>query len=129
MPTPRDDETRDEFIERCIPIVIDDGTAEDGQQAYAVCSSIWRRDTKMHNKKSFKTHMKLNDEEGHEGEFTAHFWIFVVILGMIVPAILEIMELRKVKIPVVIPATLVLFGSLMLRFLISYGGQASRYLY
>ena len=63
------------------------------------------------------------------GPYTAPFWIFVVILGMIVPAILEILELRKFKIPVIIPASLVLFGSLMLRFLISYGGQASRYLY
>ncbi len=63
------------------------------------------------------------------GEYTAPFWIFVVILGMIVPAILEILELRKYKIPVVIPVVLVLFGSLMLRFIIAYAGQASRWLY
>ena len=41
MPTPQTGETRDEFIERCIPIVIDDGTAEDGEQAVAVCHSMW----------------------------------------------------------------------------------------
>ncbi|MDE5422667.1 polysulfide reductase NrfD [Ancylomarina sp. DW003] len=63
------------------------------------------------------------------GPYTAPFWIFVVILGMIVPAILEILELRKFKIPVVIPVVLVLFGSLMLRFIIAYAGQASRWLY
>ena len=63
------------------------------------------------------------------GPYTAPFWIFVVILGMIVPAILEILELRGKKIPIVIPVTLVLFGSLMLRFIISYAGQASRWLY
>jgi len=63
------------------------------------------------------------------GDYTAPFWVFVVILGMIVPGILEILELRKIKVPVVIPASLVLFGSLMLRFLIAYGGQASRDLY
>ncbi|MCF8297629.1 MAG: polysulfide reductase NrfD [Saprospiraceae bacterium] len=63
------------------------------------------------------------------GPYTASFWIFVVILGMIVPAILEILELRGKKIPIVIPVVLVLFGSLMLRFIISYAGQASRWLY
>lgn len=41
MPTPRDDETQDEFIARCIPIVLEDGTAEDNEQAVAVCMSMW----------------------------------------------------------------------------------------
>jgi formate-dependent nitrite reductase membrane component NrfD len=63
------------------------------------------------------------------GPWTAPFWIFVVILGMIVPIILEVLELKKFKVPVVIPATLVLFGSLMLRFIIAYAGQESRWLY
>lgn len=63
------------------------------------------------------------------GQLTAPFWIFVVVLGMIVPAVLEIMELRKIKIPVVVPAVLILFGSFMLRWLISNAGQISRYLY
>ncbi|GAB7087106.1 NrfD/PsrC family molybdoenzyme membrane anchor subunit [Marinifilum fragile] len=63
------------------------------------------------------------------GEYTAPFWIFVVFLGMIVPAILEGMELKGFKIPVAIPVVLVLFGSVMLRFLIANAGQASRWLY
>lgn len=63
------------------------------------------------------------------GPFTAPFWIFVVILGLIVPAFLEIMELMKKDIPVIIPASLVLFGGIMMRFIIAYAGQASRWLY
>ena len=63
------------------------------------------------------------------GVYTAPFWIFVVALGMIVPAALEIMELFHIKIPVIIPVILVLFGSIMLRFIIAYAGQASRWLY
>lgn len=63
------------------------------------------------------------------GPYTAPFWIFVVFLGMIVPAILEILELNKKKIPVIIPVFLVLFGSIMLRFIILYAGQVTRYLY
>lgn len=63
------------------------------------------------------------------GSYTAPFWIFVVIIGMIVPAVLEFLELRKFHIPAVISIVLVLFGSLMLRFIISYAGQFSRWLY
>lgn len=39
MPTPSKGEKRKDFVERCIPIVINDGTATDGSQAYAVCQS------------------------------------------------------------------------------------------
>ncbi|PID92644.1 MAG: nitrite reductase [Bacteroidetes bacterium] len=63
------------------------------------------------------------------GPWTASFWIFVVFMGMVVPVILEVLELYKFKIPVLIPATLVLFGSFMLRFILAYAGQESRWLY
>jgi formate-dependent nitrite reductase membrane component NrfD len=63
------------------------------------------------------------------GPYTMAFWIFVVIIGMLFPAILEIMELRKIHIPAIVPPMLVLFGSIMLRFIIVYAGQASRWLY
>lgn len=63
------------------------------------------------------------------GPYTAPFWIFVVIIGMIFPAVLEFLELRKFHIPVVVPVVFVLFGSLMLRFIIAYAGQMSRWLY
>ena len=63
------------------------------------------------------------------GPYTMSFWIFVVILGLIIPAVLEVMELGRYHIPVLVPAVLVLFGSLMLRFIIVYAGQVSRWLY
>jgi len=63
------------------------------------------------------------------GPYTMTFLIFVVILGMIFPAILEMLELRRYHVPAIVPAVLVLFGSLMLRFIIVYAGQASRWLY
>jgi formate-dependent nitrite reductase membrane component NrfD len=63
------------------------------------------------------------------GQYTTSFWIFVVIIGMLIPALLEIMELRKFHIPVLVPAVMVIFGSLMLRFIIVYAGQVSRWLY
>ncbi|WP_020533601.1 NrfD/PsrC family molybdoenzyme membrane anchor subunit [Flexithrix dorotheae] len=63
------------------------------------------------------------------GDYTLPFWIFVVFLGMIVPALLEYLEMKGQKIPSYIPAILVIFGSLMLRFIIVNAGQVSRYLY
>jgi protein NrfD len=63
------------------------------------------------------------------GPYTMSFWIFVVSLGMALPAILEFMELRKFHIPVLVPAILVLFGGIMMRFIIVYAGQLSRWLY
>jgi formate-dependent nitrite reductase membrane component NrfD len=63
------------------------------------------------------------------GPYTMAFWIFAVIIGMIIPAILEIMEFGNFHIPKILPAILVIFGSLMLRFIIVYAGQSSRWLY
>lgn len=63
------------------------------------------------------------------GPYTEVFWIFVVILGLVVPAVLEGMELLGYKIPMVIVSSLILIGGLFLRFIIVYAGQASRYLY
>jgi hypothetical protein len=41
MPKPRIGEQKDAYISRCIPIVIQDGTAKDEQQAYAICNSMY----------------------------------------------------------------------------------------
>jgi protein NrfD len=63
------------------------------------------------------------------GPYTAAFWVLVVLMGMLIPALLEVLELRKFRVPVLIPGLLVLFGGLMLRFIITYAGQVSRWLY
>lgn len=63
------------------------------------------------------------------GQYTAIFWVFVVGLGLVIPAILEILELKKYHIPTVVPAVLVLTGGLLMRFILAYAGQVSRWLY
>jgi formate-dependent nitrite reductase membrane component NrfD len=63
------------------------------------------------------------------GDFTAPFFTFVVILGLIFPGLLEIMELKGFKIPIYIPAILILLGGLIFRFLVVEAGQVTRYLY
>ncbi len=63
------------------------------------------------------------------GEYTTAFWIFVVFIGIILPGILDLMELNGYHIPVTIPGVLVLFGSLSFRFVFVLAGQVSRWLY
>ncbi len=63
------------------------------------------------------------------GQFTVSFWVFVIILGLVFPAVLEILELAGYRIPVAIPAALILFGGLVFRFIMVEAGQITRYLY
>ena len=63
------------------------------------------------------------------GVYTLPFWGGVVILGLVIPAILEIMELRGKHIPVAVPALLILIGGLVFRFIMVEAGQVSQYLY
>ena len=63
------------------------------------------------------------------GPYTAVFWSFVVGMGLVLPLIAEILELKGYKIPVQIPAILVLIGGLILRFIVVDAGQSSRWLY
>ena len=57
------------------------------------------------------------------------FFVFVIILGLIFPAILESIELLGYKVPVAIPAILILMGGLIFRMVMIEAGQITRYLY
>jgi len=63
------------------------------------------------------------------GDFTLMFFGFVVILGLIVPGIMEYLEIRGFKVPVAVPALLILIGGLVFRFVMVEAGQITRYLY
>ena len=63
------------------------------------------------------------------GEYTVMFFVFVIILGLIFPAILESIELMGYKVPVAIPAILILMGGLIFRMVMIEAGQLTRYLY
>ena len=63
------------------------------------------------------------------GQFTVVFWVFVIILGLVFPGVLEILELRGYHIPVWIPALMILIGGLVFRFVMVEAGQITRYLY
>lgn len=63
------------------------------------------------------------------GDFTLMFFGFVVLLGLIIPGILEFIELLGFKAPVVVPAFLVILGGLIFRFVMIEAGQLTRFLY
>jgi formate-dependent nitrite reductase membrane component NrfD len=63
------------------------------------------------------------------GPYTTIFWLFVFSLGLMLPALLEILELRGFKMPYWLAPSLVLMGGIMFRFIMAYAGQASRWLY
>ncbi len=63
------------------------------------------------------------------GEFTLMFFGFVIILGLLVPALIEVMEVMGKKVPAAVPAFLVLLGGLVFRFVMVEAGQITRYLY
>lgn len=46
MPKPKPNETKKEFISRCVPYVLKEGTAKDNKQAVAICNSIWKKHLK-----------------------------------------------------------------------------------
>ncbi|MBK7095760.1 MAG: polysulfide reductase NrfD [Saprospiraceae bacterium] len=63
------------------------------------------------------------------GELTTLFFGILIILGLLFPLILEIFELIGYKVPVIIPALLILAGGLIFRILIVEAGQLTRILY
>lgn len=63
------------------------------------------------------------------GPYTTPFWLFVFVMGLALPAVLEALELRKYHLPYWIAPTLVLIGGIIFRFIIAYAGQESRWLY
>lgn len=47
MPIPNEhDKSRKAFIERCVPIVLHEGTTKDPKQAAAICYSLWKKHKK-----------------------------------------------------------------------------------
>ena len=88
----------------------------------------------------FITHMIMGFLAGSEvqisaanlflgGQFTVPFFVFVIVLGLLFPALLEVLELIGYKVPIVIPAALILLGGLIFRFIMVEAGQITRYLY
>lgn len=63
------------------------------------------------------------------GQYTLLFWGGVVGIGLVFPALLEVLELWGKKIPAIIPAVLILIGGFLFRMIMVEAGELTRYLY
>ena len=59
------------------------------------------------------------------GPLTPAFWMFIVFIGLMLPAFFEILELKGREIPRYLPPAFVLAGGLFLRIVFVYAGQVS----
>lgn len=62
------------------------------------------------------------------GSYAAPFWVGVVGLGIVLPLILQSLELKNRIRHTLAPVLLVLFGGIVLRFILVYAGQESHWL-
>lgn len=61
------------------------------------------------------------------GPYTAVFWIFVILLGIVIPLVLQTLELQNRIRHTLAPAVLVILGGIALRFILVYAGQQSHW--
>jgi len=68
MPTVKQGESRDDFISRCVPIVMREGTAKDNKQAIAICGSMFdKKDMKLETANINNVEIfELGTWKGHE---------------------------------------------------------------
>ncbi|MCK5005381.1 MAG: polysulfide reductase NrfD [Candidatus Aminicenantes bacterium] len=62
------------------------------------------------------------------GALTSSFWIFIVMFGLFIPALLEVLELKGRNINPKLAPVLVIAGGLFLRFIIVEAGQMNSWL-
>lgn len=61
------------------------------------------------------------------GPFAAVFWVFVISLGILLPLLLQTLELQNRIRHTLAPSILVIFGGIALRFILVYAGQQSHW--
>lgn len=61
------------------------------------------------------------------GPYAAVFWIFVISMGIVLPLILQTLELQNHIRHTIAPSVLVIFGGIALRFILVYAGQQSHW--
>ena len=68
MPDVKPNESREDFVKRCIPIVLDEGTAKNPSQATAICNSMYDNRNKEDNKQLEFKNLSFNIQETKEDE-------------------------------------------------------------
>jgi HK97 family phage prohead protease len=74
MPTPRAGESREAWMERCIPEVIAEGNDED--QAVAICASMYQERSMTETQKTLTVGLDLKQFNDDSGEFQGYASVF-----------------------------------------------------
>ncbi len=67
MPNPQPGESQQQFVDRCVPIVLADGTAEDSDQAVAVCNQMWDGRSKQGFRLEYRNTLPVAVETREDG--------------------------------------------------------------
>ncbi len=71
MPSPQRGESRSDFMERCVPQVLDEGTADNQEQAVAICESYWQEGEAAMNQEIIGKSMGWQKFQGQDGKRVA----------------------------------------------------------
>lgn len=75
LPKPRDGETQDEFMGRCMSDDVMNEEYPDGDQRYAVCHRLWKEKEAMREFRTFPIEMRLGGE-AQSPKITGHAAVF-----------------------------------------------------
>jgi HK97 family phage prohead protease len=75
-PNPANFDSRDEFLEVCIPQVLSEGTAEDNDQAVAICSSMWEERSKEEPEMRRMAALEIKQLNAVSGKFAGWASVF-----------------------------------------------------
>ena len=80
MPKPKPGESEDDYVSRCIPIVLSEGTTDDSSQAAAICHSMWQEARSQAGGRTmgreYKSFPALAIKAGDQGEVETIFAVF-----------------------------------------------------
>lgn len=78
MPKPKQGESENDFIDRCIPIVLSEGTTDDSSQAAAICHSIWdnKKSASLKTKGIILSNIELKDLSEEKGKVAFYYSAF-----------------------------------------------------
>lgn len=97
MPTPKDGEKRSDFVSRCIPIVMEDGTAKDNKQAVAICNSMYKQSKKEQEPEVTANPTEEKEKDTHEKMYDDAMPMSVVIEPYINPGPTTLKEMLKAE--------------------------------
>lgn len=108
---------------------------DDGERDFFARADLWLIGTEVFILALFLIGLMTSSRQHIEaarlvlgGPLTPAFWIFIIFIGLLLPAFFEVLEMRGRDIPRYLPPVLVLAGGLIMRIVFVYAGQVSAWM-